>query len=247
MNQKSNTSLLPCIILGMGCASSAVRALIYAVATDSEGLVDIPTFPALLVLAITTVAIYLCIAHTHGFSQPDRYACAVPPSRIGAIATCLPALGIVTLLLTERAPNGDVLALIRFLLGGVSIVCFLILGAQRMRGKTPHFALYALICLFFIAHLVNAYRVWSANTQTSTFVWQLFASIALMLSAYAHALLASGGKGGRRTIVYGLWAMYFALLCLPDECCKLFYITCGLWALTSICAPAPKEDAHAAS
>lgn len=247
MNQKSKFALLPCIILGMGCASSAVRALVYAVATDSEGLVDIPTFPALLVLAITAVAIYLCIAHTRGFSQPECYEDAVPPSRIGGIATLLPAIGIAALLLTERASNGDVLSLVRFLLGGASMVCFLVIGVLRMRGKTPHFALYALICLFFIAHLVNAYRVWSANTQISTFVWQLFASIALMLVAYAHALLASGGKGGRRTVVYGLFAMYFALLCLPDECCKLFYITCGLWALTSICAPAQKEDAHEAS
>ncbi len=244
MNQKSKFTLLPCIVLGMGCAAAAVRALVYAVCTDSEGLVDLPTFPALIVLALSVAALAVCIAHTRDFLQPSEYSRAMPASHIGAISAFLASLGIAVLLLSQSRQTRDYLALLEFLLGVGSIVCFVRLGIHRIRGTQPNYALFCVLCLFFAAHLVNSYRIWSANTQLSTFVWQLFASITLMLCAYSHARLATGGKGGRRTVIYGLCAMYFSLLCLPDECCKLFYITCGLWALTGICAPAPKEDAH---
>lgn len=244
MNRKVNTALLPCLVFGAGCIGAALRALMYAVATDENGLLTPLNVPSVLVILLS-VALGVTVVLLSRASSPEEMRTRLTTGGISAI---LAAVGVAVMLLSDELPMGDGIGKLRMLLGALSVPCFLGIGVCRIRKKSVPFLLYFVVCLYFSAHLIHFYRVWSALAQLSCYLWQMLAGVCLLMCAYSRTACAVGLGTSRRAFVWSMLAAYACMLCIADESYAFTYCTWALWALTdtAIRTEPPEEVAEEA-
>lgn len=228
MNRKVNTALLPCLVFGAGCIGAALRALMYAVATDENGLLTPLNVPSILVLLLSVALAVTVVVLSRAPSLEEMGT----QMRLGGLSAILAAAGVAVMLLSDGFPMNDGIGKLRVLLGVLAIACFLGIGICRIRKKNVPFLLYLVVCLFFSAHLVHFYRVWSALSQLSHYLWQMLAGVCLLLCAYSRTACAVGSGMPRRAYVWSMLAAYACMLCIADESYAFTYCTWALWALT---------------
>lgn len=130
------------------------------------------------------------------------------------------------------------------LAGAAAGVCMILTGYCRAKGERPTPALHFIVCIFYILRLISSFRHWSADPQLQDYALQLLACVNLMLLSFHRASCDARIINRRRTVFWGLAAVYFCMASLSDETMPLLYAASGLWAAGSLCSleRLPEDD-----
>ena len=219
--------LIPvCGILGL-----LLRHLLMTTGTDGKGLL-VSGHPAwitlLLLCAAVAAAVMLCIRVIRGSGS---YRVSFPPSNLTAAGYVLAAVGAFA---SWYNTEGLGLGLVRTLTLAAMVlvpIAFLLIALCRKVGRKPSFLFHVVICIHFALQALTLYRKWSFDPQLQDYCFQLFACIALTMTAYRLAMFDIGRGSHRRLWLWGLAAVY---LCCVSMDSGLPYITGAVWAFTAL-------------
>lgn len=224
-----NPQKLPRLTLVLGMAGLVLQNLLFAIATDRKGL--LASHPlGLLLGAVTVAALVLILAGVLRWQQEP-----LVPLRPNTwdVVTLITTLGFLPVLFRDGfAPSR--LILVRNVLAILVILSFLALFLLRRRDKQPHFALYAIPCLFFAVHLVSCYQTWSSNPQILDYLFTLLANVGLMLYFYYKTAALVGFCKEKRMLTIGLLTVFFCFTSISVKDFSLLHLCCGSWILTDL-------------
>lgn len=235
-SKRANPAALSMGILGL--AGLLLRRLLYALGTDSRGLLVSlhPLSLALAGLALGT-AVYLILALRRQ-TPPARYEDSFPPSKKDLLGHCLAGVGIGATVLTNPLPMDGRLGTAWQLLGLACVPCLLYAGLCRGKGRRPFFLAHVAVCLFFMIHMVAHYQTWSSDPQLQDYLYPMLGVMGLMLFSFYTAGLDVGCGSWRMQRGAGLGACFCCLVALAQCEYPLMYLGCGVWALRGAGLPA---------
>ena len=218
---------LTLLLSGGGLLALLLRQLMASAAIDDKGLLisGHPLWIGLWVL--TAAAVLVLLLGTRTIQGPDTYRDSFPASMLAALG-CVPVL-IPTLQDAMAQFHGG--SLIPALISILAAMSFVVAALCRLTRKQIPFLCHGLICVCFALKMLGLYQTWSFDPQLHDYCFQLFACIALTITAYQHAAF-DAGKGSHRLLwFWGLAAVYLCFACLDSG---LFYAAGGSWALSNL-------------
>ena len=240
-------SHLRLLIPGCGLLGFVLRRLLAAAGTDGKGLI-IPGHPAWIALLVLTAAVALVLAAALGqLRGPGTYRESFPGSGIAA-AGCIPAALSAALAALGHFQAGPAITDGRvnlpgfYLFGAVMVLAaaaFLAAGSCRLTARKPFFLLHAAVCAWFALEMLTLYQTWSFDPQLQDYCFELFACIALAMTAYELAAFDLDQGSHRKLWFWGLAAAYLCCLSLTSG---LFFPACGLWALSALSTPRLRRE-----
>ena len=237
------------LVPGCGLLGFVLRLVMVSAGTDGKGLIT-PGHPAWIALLVLTAAVALVLlaalgnirgtaGHAGSFPISGFAAAGGVPAALGAVAAALrhfsagPVITGGSLLLTQAAffLYGALMAL--------AAVSFLAAGWCRLTERKPFFLFHVVVCAWFALEMLNLYRTWSFDPQLQDYCFELFACIALALTAYELAAFGLDKGSHRKLWFWGLASVYLCCLCLTSG---LFFPVCGVWALSALSAPRLRRE-----
>ena len=219
---------LPVMMVPLAVLGFVLRRLVYQVAVDGKNLI-VAGHLALTALWLVTGAA-LALAAFAAWKQKDSPETKADPAAF--LGHGMLGVGIAMSVLMNGLPMAGPLGMAWKILGLISAPCLLAAGFERMRGKTPFFALYAGPALFFVAHVVAHYQIWCSNPQFTDYAFALLASVMLALHSYQLAASALG-EGKRQVLVFtALAAVYLCGAELVGSFYPYLYLCGALFCLT---------------
>lgn len=241
MKHPKLTKYLPHLSLACGLLAWILGSLLYATGVDSLGLLE-RGHPLGLLRWLTVLAAALLLAvGVFPLDGSDRYEDNFPASLPGAAGSFAAAAGIAATVLTDGGLYPDALTRVWTLGGILAGACLCVTGVCRLKGKKPLFLLHALVCLFLALNLANCYRKWSGDPQTQNYVFQLLASVLLMLSAYYRAAFEAGLGRRRAQLFSGMLSAVLCLAALAHTQTPFFYLGGSVWCLLNLCPLTPPK------
>ena len=234
---------IPPLALGAGILGALLRLWLFTGGIDEKGLIrqDHPANALVFVLtAVVLLGLYLCLRPLTGTPTYKRLFPRSVPAAVGCVVA---APGILVTDFYELSLQHDNIATISFILGILAAVCLVLLGLCRLRGVRPKVYLHGCIAVYLMVHLISQYRAWSAEPQLQEYVFQLLASVFLMLSTYHRATLDARSGSRRWYLFFNYGALFFCFLALQNGM-QPFYLSMALWAGLCDCSLNP---AHAAN
>ena len=243
MNKKLSPYLLPLILLIAGFAGALLRFWYYGT-EDSWGL--LPRWHAADILSwVLTLGAAAAVAYgTLRLTQAPKYAFNFPASLLGGIGAALVAAGFLVHSIITLVSPGDILLTIAGLVGLLAAAAAAFYGWFRWKGIRPSVIFHGTITLYLMLHLVCQYRAWSAQPQMQTYIFQLLASVCLMIAAFQRACFDVGVGNRRIYAIFRLSAGYLCLLAVPGSSAWILYLTAGLWSLADLCNLQPMPRAR---
>jgi hypothetical protein len=119
-----------------------------------------------------------------------------------------------------------------------SVPCLLVSAFCRLKGVRPFFACHGCVCVYFCAHLVKCYGIWSANPQFQDYVFSMLACACLALFAYQQTAMDTDMGEGMLQYTLGLLAGYLGIAALYGAQYPWLYLAGSIWALTNLTRPA---------
>lgn len=230
-------AMLPWLTLGLGGLGLALRSWLYATGIDGKGLLS-ASHPANYLIWLLTVAAVVILALCLRFDLPGgTYQKLFPRSAATLVGCCIGALGIVVssiveLTALEKPDYAAVAALVAGILAGASLVY---LGLCRLKGIHPSVLFRAVVCVYFMLHLVSQYRNWSSEPQLQEYFFQLMASVLLMMCAYHRAAMDADKHLLRRYLFTHQLGLFFCCTAMVGHN-RLFYLAMAIWTLLDDCA-----------
>lgn len=220
--------LLPLSAPIMGLACLVGRWTLYHTAVDATGLLKAGTPLEWGTYALSVLAVGLFAAASR---KPEG---KLLPASVTALGQCIGALGLGWTALGYPGEMPGLLGNLWKILGIASAGCLIWSAFCGKKGKTPHFLLRLVPCLFWLAHLVDNYRGWSGTPQLQSYLFALIATMAMTLFTYYSAAEAVEMGKPRLKRFAALAAGYFcAAAALPGKG-QLLYLLSALWALSSL-------------
>ena len=210
-------------LIGLG-----LYRLLYATGIDGRGLLKNwhPAWVALCVLSILTAGLLWC--STAPLKGRARF-----PRSLPACVGCAAAAACAVLTCLSDLRSGAILYAVPGLLAAL---CFAALALCRIQGARPNFLLHVIVCIHFALQMLNLYQRSSIDPQIQDYIFQLFACIALTITAYqlaAHDL----GRGQRRWLWMASLSAVFLCMVSMGSTGTGFHLTGALWAITATTAP----------
>lgn len=223
---KRNSTLFTLLVPALGAASFAARWLLFRTAVDERGLL-IPWHPlTVLILVLTVLAALLSLKAVSG-EVPD-----IAPSRASALGCAVLALSLAAAALSASPANVLDLVWKVLGLGAAAALCFA--AWNDTQGKQPSFLCSAILCLFFISHLILRYRPWSSNPQWMEYLHELFSTGCLLLHAYYQAANGADMKNAKMLRLTALFGGFCCLTAAAWGNLPLLYLAGGLWMLLPV-------------
>ncbi len=225
---------LPHFTLGCSILGFLLQVWLHATGYDGKGLLaenHPATVLTIILTAITIVSLFLWV---HSMGHPPTYAELFPKSRIAFTGSLAAAAGIILISVLELRQLNRVTVL-SFILGIFAAVSLILLGFFRLQEKHPPMLLHTIVTVYMMLHVVSQYRVWNSETQPQLYVYQLLASVFLILASYHRTAL--DGRAGRRDlfVFFDQAALFFCCLSLVSDN-WLFYLTMAFWTGTNLCS-----------
>lgn len=241
------------VVLTLGAVGGAFRLGTFGPAMDDKGLLECghPMVLGLLVCTLAALALSLVLAARSGGS--NRFRDNFPPSRLGAVGHFVLAVGIFSTALLEQAKVGGWLGMIWQVLGLSAPIYLGLAGYARYLGRPACLFTHLTLCVYFVFHVVNQYRTWSADPQLTDYLFALMASVSLILFAYYHTAFDVDAGKRRPMLFWGLMGIYLCLSNLTHTEQPLVYLTGAVWMATNLCSlepvplpepPAAQEQSH---
>lgn len=238
--KRTSCKFLPWLCAGLGGAALILRFFLYRLENQSGLLPHAHPLhiAALILAAAAAVVTAVCTLRLKGSGD---YAANFPFSRPRAQGSFLAGLLMFPVATGIWADAADKIDVIWAVLAVGACVCLFATGYFQLKGQKPHFALYAVICLFFAFNMVCKYRGWSGNPQVEDYVFALPACIFLAIFAYNKTAF-SVGTGKRRMLLFsGLMAVFFCICSLVGDGSARFYAAGGIWAVSNLGVIDPPE------
>lgn len=229
---------IPLIALTGGAVGFVLRLWLFTTGIDDRGLLraEHPANALLFILsALVLAAVVLCLRSLTGIPP---YKQLFAPSLPAAAGCFVAAVGILAVDIYELTRHTDNVAIVSCVLGVLAAVSLVLIGFCRLRGAHPNLLLHGCVTVYLMIHLVSQYRIWSSEPQLQEYVFQLLASVFLMLGAYYHTTLDARSGSRRWFVFFNFGALFF--------CCAaiwsadwLFYLTMAVWTATAKCSLKP--------
>ena len=235
MNKIAKPSILPVFTLCAGILGLALRVWLFFTGIDEKDLL-VTSHPAnaltFILTALVLAALFVCI---RPLDAVDRYQQLFPGTVFPAIGCIAAAVGIVWVNFRDLRLRTDSITIISLVLGVLAVISLLVLAYCRFKRIRPAPYFHMLVTVYLMFHLISQYRLWSAEPQLQVYFFPLLASVFLMLTGY-HSAVLDARKSGRRWYVFcNQGALFCCCLSLWGDS-WLFYLTMGLWMLTSLCS-----------
>ena len=241
MKASANPTLIKLTVLTAGGTGLLIRSLLYATATDARGLLSRNHPLAILLTALSIMAVAGIFLLTRPIRGPKKYDDCFHPSIPGGIGCILAAASILLTTISELSGPTEPVALLLRVVGFLTTVCMLAAGLFRMTGARTSFLFYVAASLYFCLRMVCQYRLWSDIPQVQDYTFQLLACIALMLTAYHHATFGADMGSHKNLWFYSLTAVYLCCLSLAGPENQLFFLGTGIWAFTDMSSLTPRK------
>ena len=226
--------LLKYFVLAAGGIGLVLRALLYALATDEQGLLSRNHPLSILLVALTVVVLAGLFLLTRSITGPERFHDCFHPSIPGGIGCLLAAAGILLTTISEMAGPTDSVGLIVRIFGFLSVAALLVAALSRLMGSQASFLFYVAVCLYFCLRMVSQYRSWSSTPQLQDYCFQLLGCVSLMITAYHHAAFNVDMGRHRSLWFFSLMSVFLCCLSLAGPENQLFYLGTGIWAFTNL-------------
>lgn len=219
--------MLKILIPACGGVSLLLLTLLVSTGTDEKGLVT-AGHPAWIGIGILAAAAALALlVGVRPIRGPGGYRLCFPASPLGALGCGLAAVSAVLSAIRHWQDGTPLYAAI----SALAVLAFAALALCRLTARKPQFLLHVAVCIYFAIEMLNLYQTWSFDPQLHEYCFQLFACIALTITAYQLAAF-DGGKGSHRALwAWALTAVYFSCMSLGSG---LFFLTGGVWAFTNL-------------
>lgn len=234
-------AILKYLVLAAGGLGLVLRALLYALTTDEQGLLARNHPLAILLSALTIVVLAGVFLLSRSITGPERYSDCFQPSLPGGIGCMLAAVGILITTISEMGSASDSVDLVVRVMAFAAIGALIVAGLSRLMGSRASFLFYVALCLYFCVRMVSQYRHWSSNPQLQDYCFHLLACVGLMLTAYHHAAFGADMSSHRNLWFYALATVYLCCVSLAGPEHQLFYLGTGIWAFTSLSNLTPKK------
>ncbi len=229
---------IPLIALTCGILGFLLRLWLYTTGMEENGLLRTahPANALLFVLtALVLGGIFLCLRPLVGVPPYKRLFKPSVPAAIGCVVA---AVGILATDIYELSHQPDNVAIASCVLGVLASISLVILAFCRYQGKRPNFFLHGCVTVYLMIHLVFQYRIWSSEPQLQEYVFQLLASVFLMLSTYHRTTLDARSGSRRWYVFFNFGAVFFCCLAIRGES-WLFYLAMAVWTATADCSLKP--------
>ena len=234
---------IPLLVLFGGVLGFLLRLWLFVTGVDSKGLIrsDHPANSLVFLLtAAVLLGLYLCLRPLTGI---PTYRRLFKHSVLSAIGCWVAATGILASNFCELFMAHNNISLLSFAFGVLAVASLAILGIFRLRGARPNTCLHGCVAVYFMIHLISQYRNWSAEPELQVYVFQLLASVFLMLGAYHRTTLDACCGSRRWYVFFNYGALFFCLLALCSSQ-WLFYLTMAIWTATGFCSLKPVRSAN---
>lgn len=221
-----------------GAAALMLRLWLFDAALDERQLLDV-THPAhigvFVLLALVLAALGVCV-----FGCPKQLRKPLPGSHVAFIGCAVAAIGILIANILELTAARDTVTVVSAAIGVLAAFGFFYMGIRRKNGHRGSMASFTLIILYYMTHLIQQYRMWSAESQLQVYFFPLMASVFLMLFAYHRAGLDVNGKSFRQYIFFNQAALFCCIASLNTDS-WMFYLAMAVWAATDLHIPQQEQ------
>ncbi len=225
-------------VVAAGLVGFGLRTWLFKTGIDGRGLLmtDHPAHILILVLMGLVMAVLAVCA----LQCPKQLRRPLPASMVAFWGCMVAAVGILLANVLELATASDGVTVACSVMGVLAAFGFFYMGIRRKSGHRGSMASFTLIIIYYMTHLIQQYRMWSAQSQLQVYFFPLMASVFLMLFAYHRAGLDVNGKSFRRYIFFNQAALFCCLLSLNSDS-WLFYLAMAVWAATDLHIPEHTE------
>ncbi len=229
---KIKTSYFSYLAIGTGVAGLLVRYWYFAEGLERGGLLS-ATHPGNIITYILMAFVPLILlALVLPMLRRNKGSVYFAPGIIGCAGNCIAGAGALYACILQLKAAADTLPVIGAVAGAAAVVCFVLAGLGRLKGKKGSFYLYCVITVYFAVQILSRYRSWNIEPQLQLYLPQLLAYAFLMITAYQQAALTMGkGKPGQY-LLFNYGAAFFCLLSVCGEM-PVFYLAMALWTLLS--------------
>jgi len=238
MKKFLNAFGLPILTFLCGAAAAGLQHWILSTADEKNLLASGHIAPILLWILSVGLLVALFIL-TRPLVQAPKYSFNFPPSLLGGCGAVVAAVGVLITAVDMLLGGGDPLNTLTAVFGILCAVCLTLTGYSRWKGKRLNVLLHCVVCVFFLLLLVCQYRQWSSEPQLQTYVFQLLATVFLMVGAYQRACF-DGRMGSRKNYAFfRLAGAYFCFAAIPGSAIWFLYLAVMLWSVTDLCNLTP--------
>lgn len=238
MNKTLNAFVLPCLTFLCGGAGALLQNW-YLGTADEKGLLAGGHIAPILLWLLTAVTLGVLLLFTRPLQQAPKYSYNFPPSILGGIGAAVAAAGVFITSADMLISRGDTLLTMTAAVGLAAAVSLALSGYSRFQGKPMNVLLHSAVCVYFLLLLVCQYRLWSGEPQLQTYVFQLLATVFLMIGAYQRACF-DGAMGSRKGYAFfRLAGAYFCFVAIPGSESWFLYLAALIWSVTDLCNLTP--------
>lgn len=235
MDQSSKSNLFPWITILAGMAGLALRVLLYSF-RDSSGLLPQNHIAGILSMVLTALmlGVYLIILRKAG--PAEDYLRLFPSSRITTVGCAAGAVGMGVSGFFSSASGP--LAILLAVFGGLCACGLLLATHKRYWHQRPSYLFHCVAAVYMIIKTMAGCRMWGAEPQLQQYLFQLLASLFLLMAFYYRTELDVHTKHYRAYVFFSQAALLCCFLCLTGED-KLFYLSAGIWMASDCCVLPP--------
>lgn len=238
MNKFLKAFGLPALTFVCGAVGAALQLWSLGTA-DEKGLLASGHIFQILLWILTVALLGTLFFLTRPLAQAPKYSFNFPPSIIAGIGGAVAAVGVLLTSLDTILGSGDPLSSLTAAVGLICAVSLALSGYSRWQGKRLNVVLHSVVCVYFLLLLICQYRLWSAEPQLQVYIFQLLATIFLMLGAYQRACF-DGHMGNRKSYAFfRLAGAYFCFVAIPGSEIWFLYLAAMIWSVTDLCNLTP--------
>lgn len=219
-----------CAIGGILCLFA--RQWMFTTGVGPTGLVYTRHTGALMGWGITAV---VCLALF--LSLRWRPRCRICPTPVSGIGQLCAALGYGSAAWLLAKGSTQTLTLIAAALGAVCCLMSLWMAISAFRGKQPPAPAFFPAVVFFMLFLVCRYRQWSGEPELQRYLFQMLATVCLLVTAYRRASMPINKRDAWEYLPVSRAALFFCLAAAADGSFLLLYGGMALAICVDGCTP----------
>lgn len=233
MRISRKVGIFPLFTIVTGALGYAMRSWLLSL-EEAGGLLPRNHIAGIATLILLALTLIVCLFAVKGAPKVTEYTQLFPSSPVAAIGGMVGALGLG---FSAFAVKGvGVLAYGLPIFGVLSTVALVVGAWYRFTGKKPKALPYCIVAVFFMLRVIAWCRVWGTEPQLHYYLFDLLASLCLLLACYYRAEVCVDMKHYRSYAFFSQMALFCCMLCMTDKEWT-FYLSAGIWMASDFCVP----------
>lgn len=233
MNHSAKLSLFPWLTLLLGAAGFGLRLWLLS-KMDGSGLLPAAHPAGVLTIILLAVLLVLCFLTVRSLPPVTHYPELFPHSMAAVAGNGVAAAGFLYSAIV-KIPGSGLLGILTGLLGLTAALCILYAGYCRLKGRRCHYLARVIVCSYLMLHLILSCRTWGSEPQLHLYLFQMLASIFLVLASYYRTVLDAQKSDRRPYIFFSQSALFCCMLCVAGAN-ALYFLAMALWMATDCCS-----------